>query len=66
MFEVHFYEDRQGWQPIKEFLMILRDKAQNSKDASIQYEKILTYICSLKVHGTRVGEPAVKHISGDM
>jgi len=66
MFEVHFYEDKQGRQPIKEFLITLRDKAQNSKDARIQYHKILAYIRSLEEYGTRVGEPTVKHIGGDI
>jgi len=32
MFEVHFYEDKQGRQPIKELLVTLRDEAQNSKE----------------------------------
>ena len=66
MFEVHFYEDKQGQQPIREFLDTLKTKAHTSKDARIQHEKILTYIRSLRVHGTRVGEPVVKHISGDI
>ena len=66
MFEVHFYEDRQGRQPIKELLISLRDKAHTSKDARVQYKKLLTYIRSLENHGTRIGEPIVKHISGDL
>jgi len=66
MFEVHFYEDKQGNQPIKNLLNDLRDKAKSSKDARIQYEKILTYIRSLQKHGTRIGEPTVKHITGDI
>jgi phage-related protein len=66
MFEVHFYEDGRGEQPIKNLLDNLRDKAHTSKDARIQYEKILTYIRSLQKHGTRIGEPVVKHITGDI
>ena len=66
MFEVHFYENKQGEQPIKKLLSDLRDKANNSKDARIQYEKILTYIRSLGKHGTRIGEPVVKHIGSDI
>ena len=64
MFEVHFYEDKQGEQPVRKLLNSLRDKSHTSKDARIQYEKILTYIRSLRKHGTRVGEPVVKHIGG--
>jgi len=66
MFEVHFYEDRHGEHPIKSLLNELRDKAHTSKDARIQHEKILTYIRSLRVYGTRIGEPVVKHIGGDI
>jgi len=66
MFDVQFYEDKQGHQPIKEILLALRDKAKTSKDARIQYQKILAYIRLLENHGTRVGEPIVKHIDGDI
>ncbi|MDR2590176.1 MAG: type II toxin-antitoxin system RelE/ParE family toxin [Oscillospiraceae bacterium] len=66
MFEVHFYEDKHGRQPIKELLITLRDKSQDNKDARIQYHKILSYIRTLEKYGTRVGEPAVKHIDGDI
>ena len=66
MFDVDFYEDKQGRQPIKELLITLRDKAKTSKDARVQYHKILAYIRSLEKYGTRTGEPVVKHIDGDI
>ena len=66
MFVVEFYEDRHGRQPVKEVLIELRDKAQASKDARIQYQKILTHIRALEVFGTRIGEPQVKHIDGNL
>ncbi len=66
MFEVDFYEDRQGRQPVKEVLLDLRDKARTSKDARIQYEKMLTHIRALETYGTRIGEPQVKHIDGNL
>ena len=66
MYEVDFYENKQGEQPIKEFLITLRNKAQKSKDARIQYQKIIAYIRSLEEYGTRIGEPVVKHIEGDI
>ena len=62
MFKVDFYEDRQGNQPVKVVLKDLRDKAKTSKDARIQYQKILTFIRALEEYGTRIGEPTVKHI----
>jgi phage-related protein len=66
MFEVEFYEDKRGNQPVKEALIELRDKAQTSKDARIQYQKILTHIRALEAFGTRIGEPQVKHIDGSL
>jgi phage-related protein len=66
MFEVEFYEDRHGRQPIKNVLLELRDQARSSKDARIQYEKILTHIRALETYGTRIGEPHVKHIDDDL
>ncbi len=64
MFEVEFYEDSRGCQPVKEMLSELRDKARTSKDARIQFEKILAHIRALENYGTRMGEPKVKHIDG--
>lgn len=66
MFEVEFYEDRQGYQPVKKILLELRDKAVTNKDARIQYQKILAHIRALETHGTRIGEPQVKHIDGSL
>jgi phage-related protein len=66
LFEVEFYEDIQGRQPVREALLELRDKARTSKDMRVQYEKVLTSIRALETYGTRVGEPHVKHIDGDI
>ena len=66
MFEVHFYKDNQGRQPIKDLLIDLRNNAHKNKDARIQYQKALAYIRSLEEYGTRIGEPIVKHIKGDL
>ncbi len=64
MYEVDFYKDRRGRQPVKELLQELREESHNSKDARIQYEKILTHIRALENFGTRLGEPMIKHIDG--
>jgi len=64
LFEVEFYEDRKGRQPVKEVLLEMRYKASSSKDARIQYEKVLVYIRALETYGTRMGKPQVKHIEG--
>ncbi len=54
MYKVEFYEDIRGVQPVKEVLLQLRDASLTSKDARIQYQKILTYIRALETFGTRV------------
>lgn len=66
MFEVEFYEDKRGHQPVKEVLLKLRDQVRSNKSARIQYEKILTYIRALEDYGIRMGEPKVKHIDGSL
>jgi len=66
LFEVEFYEDCHGRQPVKEVLLELRDKARTSKDMRIQYENVLASIKALETYGTRMGEPHVKHIDGDI
>lgn len=66
MFEVEFYEDIHGGQPVKEVLIELRDKAQTNKDARIQYQKLLAHLRALETYGTRIGEPQVKHIEGNL
>jgi phage-related protein len=66
MFEVEFYEDRNGNEPIKDFIVDLQAKGQTSKNDRIRSEKILTYIRVLQEYGTRAGEPYVKHIEDDI
>lgn len=66
MFEVEFYEDRNGNEPIKDFMIELQEKGKTSKNERIRSEKILTYIRVLQEYGTRAGEPFVKHIEGDI
>jgi len=66
LFNVEFYEDRQGRQPVKEVLLELRDSAQTSKDMRIQYEKMLVCIKALETYGIKIGEPYVKHIVDDI
>ena len=66
MYEVHFYEDSRGHQPIRDLLVDLRDKARSSKSAHIQYHKILAYIRALESYGTRVGMPTVKFVGEDI
>ncbi|MBQ3321422.1 MAG: type II toxin-antitoxin system RelE/ParE family toxin [Firmicutes bacterium] len=64
MYNIYFYRDKNGRQPVLEYLREL--KKQNSKDARIKLNKLNDYIEALKNYGTRLGEPYVKHIDGDI
>lgn len=44
MYNVEFYEDSNGHEPVKDFLIDLRQRRDNDKSARILSEKILTYI----------------------
>lgn len=64
MYEINFYRDKNGKEPIKEYLLKLANK--KDKDSRINFNKIRDYIRILKIHGTRAGEPFIKHIEGDI
>jgi len=64
MYEVLFYADKNGNQPVLEYIKELAKKG--SKDARIKLNKINDYIQLLSSQGTRIGEPFVKHIKGDI
>jgi phage-related protein len=66
MYEVIFYKDSQGREPIKEYLYELKQKSLRSKSDRILFEKILSYIKTLQQYGTRTGTPIVKHIDGNI
>lgn len=60
-FDVKFYQDNNGNEPIKEFLEELEKNGETKRA-----DKIYTYIRSLIKYGTRAGYPYVKHIDGDI
>ncbi|MBF1001077.1 MAG: type II toxin-antitoxin system RelE/ParE family toxin [Lachnospiraceae bacterium] len=64
MYEVHFYRNRKGEQPALSYLKELLGK--KDKDSRIRAGKIHDYINLLREYGTFIGEPAVKHIEGDI
>lgn len=66
MYKVYFYQDKNGKQPVKEYLDRLEKKSLKSKDARIKYNKIDQYIGILMEHGTAAGEPYVKHLDGEI
>ena len=64
MFEVNFYKDSNGKEPVKDYLVKLANR--KDKDSRINLNKIRDYIKILKLYGTRAGEPFIKHIEGDI
>lgn len=66
MYKIKFYYSKKGKSEIVEYLDELQLKAEKNKSARILRNKILSYIHSLEIYGTRIGEPILKHIEGDI
>jgi len=66
MYSVKFYRDKNGESKIVKFLDDLKQRGLTSKTDRINRDKILAYIGALEQYGTRIGEPIVKHIDGDI
>lgn len=61
---IYFYRDKNGKEPVLEYLKELLN--QNGKDSRIKAAKIQDYINILSEHGTKIGEPYIKHIDGEI
>lgn len=66
MYKVIIFKEVNGKEPISEYILELKKRAQTSKKDRILLEKITTYIKALAEYGTRIGAPTVKHIDGDL
>lgn len=64
MHEVYFYKDRNGKEPVKEYIAELASR--KDKDSRIKLNKIMDYIKALGKYGTQAGEPYIKHLKGDI
>lgn len=64
MYQIYFYRDSKGHQPVKEYFEEL--EAIHSKDNRIKLNKIRDYMKILESKGTRAGEPFVKHLEGEI
>lgn len=64
MYKIYFYKDKNGREPVKEYLIELA--SQRSKDSRIKLAKITEYISALSTYGLSVGEPYVKHLEGNI
>ena len=66
MYEIIFYRSRNGKSEIEQYLDELAKKAQTSKTDRIKRINILSYLNALSEYGTRIGQPIVKHIEGNI
>lgn len=66
MYKVEFYENVDGESDVRDYLMKLSEDAKTDKNARINKNKIFAYIRALEEYGTRIGQPIVKHIDGDL
>lgn len=64
MHSIYFYRDRQGKQPVVEYLDSLA--AKSDKDSRIKLKKIQDYMHILEQYGKLAGEPYLKHLDGDI
>ncbi len=63
MYEIIFYEDRNGVSEIVKLIEELDCKAQTDKSSRIRLKKISEYLQLLESYGTRIGEPVTKHLT---
>ncbi len=64
MQNIYFYRDRNGREPVAEYIAELAKK--KDKDSRIKLSKIRDYIKVLSEYGTQAGEPYIKHIDGEI
>lgn len=67
MFDIVFYKDENGVSEVGNYIQELTQKAnEGNKDAKVNKNKIFRYLKALGEFGTRIGNPVVKHIEGDL
>jgi Phage-related protein len=66
MYEILFYEDKNGNSDIIDFIRELNERSLKDKNCRINLNKIIAYFDLLEEMGTRVGEPVTKHLEGEI
>ena len=64
MHKIHFYRDKNGNEPVAEYIVELAQK--QDKDSRIKLHKIQDYINSLSEYGLQLREPYIKHLDGEI
>ncbi len=64
MYKVYFYTDRNGKEPVVEYMTELAQR--KDKDSRIKLQKIQDYINALREYGLQLREPYIKHLDGEI
>ena len=64
MYEIIFYRDKNGKEPVYEYIKELEQRA--GKDSRVKLKKVQEYIRVLMEYGTEAGEPYIKHLDGEI
>lgn len=64
MHKIYFYRDKNGNEPVAEYITELAQK--KNKDSRIKINKIRDYIKILSEYGTQAGEHYIKHLDGEI
>lgn len=64
MYNIYFYKDRKGNQPVADYLNDLIK--HDNKDSRIKANNIRDYVKALSIYGTTIGEPYLKHLDGEI
>jgi len=64
MYDIHFYKDKRGRTPFADYIRDLSKRTD--KDSRIKLNKITDYLQALQVGGVGIGEPHIKHLSGEL
>lgn len=64
MYNIKIYEEKNGKSEIKEYIKSLR--RSNSKSSKIKFNKVISYIRMLKIHGLELGIPYMKHLADNI
>lgn len=64
MFDVEFYEDKNGYSETEQWVIELDEKAHTNKECRVRLKKFAEYVEALRQYGTFIGEPAVKKLVG--
>ena len=64
MYEIHFYRDKAGRSPVRDFMQEL--ESRTDKESRVTLNRFVKHIQYLSDYGTRVSGKVVKHLDGEI